>query len=114
MQSEPQAEMRKAALPGGPILRSIINVDTTESARERQTQRLANLFRFSRATAALLISLAYDQVANPGFSDEFQAEETVTVTAADAGPVRVGVNGGAPGPLGASGEQVTRTFTPED
>ncbi len=58
--------------------------------------------------------LVYDQVANPGFSEEFQAEESITVTAADAGPVRVGVNGGAQRPLGANGEQVTRTFTPED
>ena len=58
--------------------------------------------------------VVYDQVANPGFSDEFEAENNVTITAADAGPVRVGVNGGAQRPLGANGEQVTRTFTPED
>jgi cytoskeletal protein RodZ len=55
---------------------------------------------------------AYDQVASLGFSEEFEAEEAVTVTAADAGPVRVGVDGDDPEPLGASGEQVTRTFTP--
>ena len=57
--------------------------------------------------------LVYDQVAGSGFSEEFEAEEAVTVTAADAGPVRVGVNGEDPEALGASGEQVTRTFTPE-
>jgi cytoskeletal protein RodZ len=55
---------------------------------------------------------AYDQVASSGFSEEFEAEEAVTVTAADAGPVRVGVDGDDPEALGASGEQVTRTFTP--
>ena len=58
--------------------------------------------------------LAYDQVAGSGFSEEFEAEEVITVTAADAGAVQVEVNGGDPGPLGASGEQVIRTFTPED
>jgi cytoskeletal protein RodZ len=56
---------------------------------------------------------AYDQVASSGFSEEFEAEEAVTVTAADAGPVRVGVDGDDPEVLGASGEQVTRTFTAE-
>jgi hypothetical protein len=55
---------------------------------------------------------AYDQVASTGFSEEFEAEEAVTVTAADAGSVRVGVDGDDPEALGASGEQVTRTFTP--
>ena len=57
--------------------------------------------------------LAHDQVAGSGFSEEFEAEEAVTVTAADAGPVRVGVDGDDPEVLGASGEQVTRTFTAE-
>ncbi len=58
--------------------------------------------------------IAYDQVAGSGFSEEFQAEETVTVTAADAGAVRVGVNGEDLGPLGAPGERATRTFTAEE
>lgn len=57
--------------------------------------------------------LVYDQVASSGFSEEFEAEEAITVTAADAGPVRVGVNGDDSEPLGASGEPVTRTFTAE-
>ena len=57
--------------------------------------------------------LVYDQVANPGFSEEFEAEEIVTVTAADAGAVQVEVNGYDFGPLGASGEGATRTFTAE-
>jgi cytoskeleton protein RodZ len=58
--------------------------------------------------------LVYDQVAGPGFSEEFEAEESVTVTAADAGAVQVEVNGEDLGPLGASGEGATRTFTAED
>ena len=58
--------------------------------------------------------LVYDEVASPGFSEEFQAEEIVTVTAADAGAVQVEVNGADLGPLGAGGEQATRAFTAED
>ena len=58
--------------------------------------------------------LVYDEVASPGFSEEFEAEEIVTVTAADAGAVQVEVNGEDLGPLGASGEGATRTFTAED
>jgi hypothetical protein len=58
--------------------------------------------------------IAYDQVAGSGFSEEFQAEETVTVTTADAGAVQVGVNGEDLGPLGAPGQQATRTFTAEE
>ena len=58
--------------------------------------------------------IAYDQVAGSGFSEEFTGEETVTVTAADAGAVRVGVNGEDLEPLGAPGEQATRTFTAEE
>src|SRR5918997_314778 len=57
--------------------------------------------------------LVYDEVAGPGFSEEFEAEDIVTVTAADAGAVRVEVNGDDLGPLGASGEAATRTFTAE-
>jgi hypothetical protein len=58
--------------------------------------------------------LAYDEVASPGFSEEFQAEETVTVTAADGGAVTVEANGENLGPLGAAGEEATRIFTPEE
>jgi hypothetical protein len=57
--------------------------------------------------------LVYDQVASPGFLEEFQGEEAVTVTAAEGGAVQVGVGGEDPEPLGASGEWTTRTFTAE-
>jgi hypothetical protein len=57
--------------------------------------------------------LVYDQVASPGFSEEFEAEEAITVTAAEGNAVQVGVGGENPEPLGASGEWTTRTFTAE-
>ena len=57
--------------------------------------------------------LVYDQVTSPGFSEEFRAEEAITVTAAEGDAVQVGVGGENPEPLGASGEWTTRTFAAE-
>ena len=55
--------------------------------------------------------LVHEQVTNPGFTEEFEAEEAIDITAADGGAVLVGVDGEDPQPLGESGEGVTRTFT---
>ncbi len=57
--------------------------------------------------------LVHDQVSNPGFYEEFEAEESITIAAADGGAVQVGVDGENLEPLGESGEGVTRTFTNE-
>ncbi len=55
--------------------------------------------------------VVYDQLTNPGFSEEFEAEEAVTVMAADGGAVQVGVDGENPEPLGPAGELANRIFT---
>jgi hypothetical protein len=52
-------------------------------------------------------------VNNPGFYEEFEAEESVTIAAADGEAVEVGVDGENLEPLGESGKGVTRTFTTE-
>jgi cytoskeletal protein RodZ len=57
--------------------------------------------------------LVHDQVNNPGFYEEFEAEETITIGAADGGAVQVGVDGENLEPLGTSGVGVVRTFTNE-
>lgn len=56
-------------------------------------------------------SVAYQQVAQPGFSRRFDAEQQLSVRAGDAGAVSVEVNGQDVGPLGGSGEVLTRTWT---
>lgn len=56
--------------------------------------------------------LVYDQVDASG-SEEFEAEEQITITAEDGGAVQVGVGGKEQEPLGVSGKPTTRTFTPE-
>jgi cytoskeleton protein RodZ len=55
--------------------------------------------------------IAYEQVAQPGFSREFEADRELSVRAGDAGAVSVAINGQNVGSLGASGEVLTRTWT---
>jgi hypothetical protein len=55
--------------------------------------------------------LAVDQVSEPGFSQEFEPEDALTISTDNAGAVRTEVGGWDLGPLGAGGEAVTRDFT---
>jgi hypothetical protein len=57
--------------------------------------------------------IVHEQVTSPGFYEEFEAEEAITIMAADGGAVLVGVNGENVEALGESGVGVTRTFTNE-
>jgi hypothetical protein len=90
--------------------------ETTSSSEEEVVVRVIVEVAGSSGVGLSILEdglLVYDQVTSSGFSEEFEAEEAITVTAADAGSVRVGVDGDEPEVLGASGEQVTRTFTAE-
>ena len=55
--------------------------------------------------------LAYEQIAQPGFSRNFQAQREVSIKTGNAGAVGVEVNGQDLGRLGESGEVLTRDFT---
>ena len=55
--------------------------------------------------------LVVDEVSEPGFSQEFEPEEALTISTDNAGAVRTEVGGWDLGPLGAGGEAVTRDFT---
>ena len=55
--------------------------------------------------------LVVDQVSEPGFSQEFESQEALTISTDNAGAVRTKVGGWDLGPLGAGGEAVTRDFT---
>lgn len=113
--SSPKTEPTAAKETTSSVEAEPTTAEETTSSEEEDGVRV--VVEVADAGVGLIIledgQLVYDQVASPGFSEEFEAEETVTVTAADAGPVRVGANGDDPEPLGASGEQVTRTFTAE-
>jgi cytoskeleton protein RodZ len=55
--------------------------------------------------------LAYEQIADPGFSRTFEGERGISVKTGNAGAVGVEVNGQDLGRLGESGEVLTRDFT---
>ena len=55
-------------------------------------------------------SVAYEQVAEPGFIQTFEAEEKITVWSGNAGAVFLEVNGQDYGPLGESGETKLQDF----
>jgi cytoskeleton protein RodZ len=55
--------------------------------------------------------LAYEQIAQPGFSQSFKAQREVSIKTGNAGAVGVEVNGQDLGKLGESGEVLTRDFT---
>ena len=55
--------------------------------------------------------LVVDQVSEPGFSQEFEPEEALTISTDNAGAVRTEVGSWDLGLLGAGGEAATRNFT---
>jgi hypothetical protein len=55
--------------------------------------------------------LAYEQIAEPGFSQTFRAQREISIKTGNAGAVGVVVNGQDLGRLGDSGEVLTRDFT---
>jgi cytoskeletal protein RodZ len=55
-------------------------------------------------------AVVYDGVAQPGFSQTFEAQNVLTVSTANAGAVEVEVNGQNFGRLGRLGQPVTRDF----
>jgi cytoskeleton protein RodZ len=70
--------------------------------------------RVAGAPAGLTVSVdgavALDQFAQPGFSQTFQARNSVTVSTANAGVVEVEVDGESQGRIGRNGQGATREF----
>jgi cytoskeleton protein RodZ len=56
-------------------------------------------------------NLRYEQIAQPGFSQTFEAKREISIRTGNAGAVGVEVNGQDLGKLGESGEVLTRDFT---
>ena len=56
-------------------------------------------------------TLAYEQIAQPGFSRTFEARREISIRSGNAGAVAVEVNGQDLGKLGESGEVLTRDIT---
>jgi cytoskeleton protein RodZ len=56
-------------------------------------------------------NLAYEQIAQPGFSQTFEAKRVISIRTGNAGAVGVQVNGQDLGKLGESGEVLTKKWT---
>jgi len=113
VQEEPTtAEETSSLLEGEPPIAE----ETTGSPEEKNGVRVVVSVVSAGGVGLSILEdgqLVYDQVASPGFFEEFQGEEAVTITAAEGGAVLVGVDDESPEPLGASDEWTTRTFTAE-
>jgi len=59
-------------------------------------------------------TVAYEQVAEPGFSETFETDRQLYIKAGDAGAVTVEVNGQDAGTLGRTGYIVDKTYTLKD
>jgi cytoskeleton protein RodZ len=85
--------------------------DVTTSQAIRATVRVAG------GSTGLTIradgTVVLDQVAQPDFSQTFEARDSLRVEATDGGNVEVEINGQNLGRLASSGQPVTRDFTPQ-
>jgi hypothetical protein len=57
--------------------------------------------------------LVLEKTARPGFSRVFGARREVQIATGNAGAVQVAINGRPLGAMGASGENLTRTYSAE-
>jgi hypothetical protein len=55
--------------------------------------------------------MVFEEVAQPGYSQTFEARRVVGIEAGNAGAVSVEVNGQDVGPLGDPGQILDRSFT---
>ncbi|MEJ7818819.1 MAG: RodZ domain-containing protein [Rubrobacteraceae bacterium] len=89
------------------------------SAKEKQPTKAPDTLRVEvrvKGSASWLSVLtdgevAFNQLGEPGFSQVFEADDGVSVSAGNAGSVSVRVNGQDAGVLGGPGEVLTRNFT---
>jgi cytoskeletal protein RodZ len=58
-------------------------------------------------------AVVYDGNVQPGFSQTFEAQQTLSISTANAGAIEVEVDGQNIGRLGNNGQHMTREFTPQ-
>ena len=104
-QKEESATEATTSTPGG---------DTGEAEADAAPETDPVTVRVVGAPAGLTVTVdgavALDQFAQPGFSQTFEAQNSVTVSTANAGAVEVEVDGENQGRLGRSGQGATREF----
>ena len=104
-QKEEPATEATTSTPGG---------DTGEAEEDAAPETDPVTVRVVGAPAGLTVTVdgavALDQFAQPGFSQTFEVQNSVTVSTANAGAVEVEVDGENQGRLGRSGQGATREF----
>ena len=114
--SKPQAESEQAPAP------SKGEEDAPESAKKNENAasepqpdslRVEVSVEGSASWLSILAdgNLAYEQIAQPGFSQTFEAQREISIKTGNAGAVGVKVNGQDLGKLGEYGEVVTKNWT---
>jgi transcriptional regulator with XRE-family HTH domain len=88
-----------------------------ETADVTTPQAIRATVRVASGSTGLTIradgTVVLDQVAQPDFSQTFEARDSLRVEATDGGNVEVEINGQNLGRLASSGQPVTRDFTPQ-
>ncbi|CAA9429616.1 MAG: Transcriptional regulator [uncultured Rubrobacteraceae bacterium] len=101
---EPATETTTGGATGG----------TEDEAEDAASETAPVTVRVIGAPAGLTVTVdgavALDQFAQPGFSQTFEARNSVTVSTANAGAVEVEVDGQNQGRLGRNGQGATREF----
>ncbi len=84
-----------------------------DEAREPDSLTVAVSVQGSASWLSILAdgTPVYEQIAQPGFSQTFEAQREISIRSGNAGAVEVEVNGQKLGKLGESGEVLTRDFT---
>ena len=89
--------------------------ETTGAQQSAPPDTLQVLVNVTERPSWLLIrtdgSRAFEQVAQPGFSETFEAERKLYIKSGDAGAVRVEINGQDAGVLGQTGEVVAKSYS---
>lgn len=104
-QKGPATETTTGSAAGGTV---------DEAEDEAASETVPVTVRVIGAPAGLTVSVdgtvALDHFAQPGFSQTFEAQNSVTVSTANAGAVEVEVDGENQGRLGRNGQGATREF----
>ena len=116
--SKPQADKEEAAAPSAgeedaPDAEGAKANDNAASESQPDSLKVEVSVEGSASWLSILTdgNLAYEQIAQPGFSQTFEAQREVSIKTGNAGAVGVKVNGQDLGKLGEYGEVLTKNWT---
>jgi len=115
---KPQADKEEAAAPSAgeddaPKAEDAQANDNAASESQPDSLKVEVSVEGSASWMSILTdgNLAYEQIAQPGFSQTFEAQREISIKTGNAGAVGVKVNGQDLGKLGEYGEVLTKNWT---